>query len=1521
MKLQVIKNQVLYWLKSIALYGLYLTVLVLLSSFFVLQIPAVQTRITRNFLSTLSDQTGFSTTLGRIEFFWFDRIMIEKLAIVDPEGNRMISLHKLSVNFTFNGIFADKTIRIDGVAVDSAQVFFTRIRETDSTRNLNINVFSKRLQKDKKSTGKKSGSIQIGETILRNSLFTYATDRDTITSGFDYNHFTVALHEAELQRFFLLDDTLEFTVASFQATETKTDFKIHQLQTFFRICDTSLEFLGLTLQGGNSVIGDTILFTFADQDDLGNFVNKVTINSHLSNTIIYPQDLALFVAEARDLPYPVQINGRIKGTASDFRFTDMDIITGNTHLSGSLEMEGLPDIDETFIVLSLKQSQLDFVDLSFILDEPVVRRLKPLGRVALSGQFLGYPSDFVSHGEFASAIGRIQSDINLKLDEADFDRSTYKGKLTLLEFDLGKYLNDTILFQKVSMDGQINGSGLTANAADFTLNGKITSIGIKNYNYSGIETNARFASQLFEGRLSVNDPNLKAAINGYVDLRNAVNKFNIKGAIDTLYLEKINLTNKPLFVHTKLDVDMQGLVLDSLKGTATLNDLSINYKDESLHLNEISLVAQRDHQERSLSLKTSVADAEINGDFYFSTLFSDIQRLLKEFYLNIENNKEAITAYYKAKTEQPNQYHADFAIFLKDIRPVMELADVPLSLSRNTHIEGRFSAGSTSNIQAFTRFDTLTYGTESFYKNQIEISASKFSDSTRTLAVGYLQSAKQTLANSLQTDNLAVEAIWDSQRITLDFNVAQKTENSIDLHATIDFQDSTYLRFQPSTIKLLDQRWQFDPLNEIVIKGKEWIFRQVTLHHQQQAISLQGRLSADSTQSLTLSVTDFDFQSINPVIARKLSGTTNATVILTDYYGQVSIQNSISIKQLSVDGFLVGDITGNNLWDADQQIFNLSFLIDRLGTRIVNCEGNYNPSVSSSPLSMTAQFRQANLKIFEPFLEGILSRLEGTITGTYTITGKLSDLQINGAGRVENGGLVFNYLNTAYQFNGVIGLTTNSIYFQEIVLTDAFRNRGVLQGAITHTHFSNMELNLAATFTDFQVLNTSAQDNSLFYGQAFASGDVSITGPVNNLKVSANAVTRKNTRIFIPISGTATAVQKDFISFVNFSDSTYLASKKTQPEKKVSLSGFTIDFNIDVTPDAYCEIIFDLKAGDIIRGRGTGKLKLQLDTKGEFNMFGPMEFTEGWYNFTLYDIINKEFQIKPGSRITWFGDPYQAVLNIDASYNQLASLAPILSDPTLSEVTQIKRKYPVQVLLKLEGPMLAPQINFDIEAKDLPKSIPVEGRPPVALDLEFYSFKSKIDEQELKKQVFSLIILRRFSPLESSISMSGSVANSVSELLSNQLSYWMSQVDENLVIDVDLGTMDQETFNTFQLRLSYTFLNGRLRVTGDGTFNNQPSSTTPGSQPANASPVAGDWTVDYLLTPDGKFKVKMYSRTNVNQLATNTTNQTTFTTGVSLMYTQSFNQLKDLLKSSRERNLRKPEDDLPEELQKENEGN
>ena len=166
-------------------------------------------------------------------------------------------------------------------------------------------------------------------------------------------------------------------------------------------------------------------------------------------------------------------------------------------------MDGLPNINETFMIINLRNSAVDPADLAFLFNENTMERLSPMGRLTLNGQFLGYPTDFVAKGDFSGNLGAIRSDINFKVNEKDIDKSVYSGNLSLKSFDLGTYLKDTATFQRVSMDGHIVGSGLTQLTADFRLDGRVHSVGIKGYNYKNIITNARVASQRFDGFLQV----------------------------------------------------------------------------------------------------------------------------------------------------------------------------------------------------------------------------------------------------------------------------------------------------------------------------------------------------------------------------------------------------------------------------------------------------------------------------------------------------------------------------------------------------------------------------------------------------------------------------------------------------------------------------------------------------------------------------------------------------------------------------------------------------------------------------------------------------------------------------------------------------------------------------------------------------------------------------------------------------------------------------------------------------------
>lgn len=1498
MNAKVIKNRI----PKILAYSATSFVFLIVSAFLVLQIPAIQKKLVERYLRGFSEITGFRATINDFQLLWFDRLELKNLEVFDLENNRMIAVKSMRVNFELSQLLDHNDVNLDAVYLDSADVFITRIHESDTSRNLNINIFVDRINEQYGGNGAGTGRsprINIGEAIVHESAFEYVDqDRDSIKTGFNYNQFAIGIEEAELRNFLALGDTIQFKVQTMLAADKHSDFKIDELSTFFRISQQSLEFIGLNLKVGESVVSDTVLFTFNGQQELRDFNEKVDVHANLRNTIIYPEDLALFAPEARTLSMPFTVNGSFNGRISNFKLTNMELTTGHTVLKGSLDMEGLPVLGETFTILDLKNSTLDFEDLKGIVAPAALARFTPLGKVRMNGEFLGYFTDFVATGSFNGDLGEIKSDINFKVNEEDFNRSVYSGKIALNNFDLGKYLQDTANFQLVTLDGNVKGSGLTVQTADFKLVGKVDLFGFKNYNYTNINTNARFASEFFNGFFSIDDPNLKFTAEGSIDLRQDINEIKVKAKIDTALIHKLHFTDRELFVRSDVDVNLKGLQIDSLTGKADIHNLQITQNGKSLSLDSIKLVSEKTNENRAINIESSVLDGTISGNFLLTDLSHDLQTVVKEILLNIRNDEKEISGYYKEKNTRPKSYETNFRITLKNVQPLVHLLNLNLAISDNTAIEGKFTSGYTTILQAFSNVDSLAIDNALFVGTDIELTASKIADSTRVLAMGFVNSRQQYFNPSIKTKNLVAEAIWNSNKVAFSVDADQQEQtNYLRLNGELNFlKDSTQLRFLPSTIKVLDQTWDFDPHNLVTVHKQDIQFSDFMIRNGNEYVLVNGRLSPDPDQTLSMKVSDVDLSILNAITGRKITGTLNAEFQLNNYYDAPQLQNELEIDSLTVNSFLVGDITGKNRWDPSDKRFLINFFIDRNQKRIVNLNGAYDPSMPSLPLDVSAKLEDANLKIIEPFFDDTFSNIGGTITGDYRITGKLESPAIVGEGKVTNGQLMINYLKTTYQFTGIIGLSPNSVYFKNMELFDLFHNQGRLNGTLTHQNFRSTRVNIDASFRNFQVLNTTEKDNSLFYGQGYATGDLNITGPISNLKFTANARTDKNTRLYIPMSESNDVEKKEFIRFVNFSDSTFQSSLTDKLANKLDLTGFQVDFNIDVTPDALFEIIFDYKAGDIISGRGNGDIQLQLDTKGEFNMFGPFEFEEGKYNFTLYDIINKDFEIQKGSRITWFGDPYGATLNISATYDQLASLGPILSNPEWANLPQMRRKYPVKVLLELEGPMLTPDIDFDIVANDLPQSIRVESGT-IPLEFEFQSFKNKLDEQELKRQVFSLVVLRRFSPPES-FNTSGSIVNSVSELLSNQLSNWISQVDENLEIDVDLSTLDEEAYNTFQLRLSYTFLNGRLRITRDGTFYGNQDNSGLNNNESLAS-IAGDWTVDYLLTPDGKLKVKMYNRTNINPIFNALGSQNSVTTGVSLSHTQSFNHIRDIWKSAR----------------------
>ena len=99
---------------------------------------------------------------------------------------------------------------------------------------------------------------------------------------------------------------------------------------------------------------------------------------------------------------------------------------------------------------------------------------------------------------------------------------------------------------------------------------------------------------------------------------------------------------------------------------------------------------------------------------------------------------------------------------------------------------------------------------------------------------------------------------------------------------------------------------------------------------------------------------------------------------------------------------------------------------------------------------------------------------------------------------------------------------------------------------------------------------------------------------------------------------------------------------------------------------------------------------MEINTDGKFNMYGEFVAVEGFYNYKFGGLIDKRFKLQPGGTLLWDGDPLAAQLQMDAVYSLNANPSPIL------ESTSYSGRIPTEVLVRLDGELEAPNINFDI---------------------------------------------------------------------------------------------------------------------------------------------------------------------------------------------------------------------------------
>lgn len=427
-----------------------------------------------------------------------------------------------------------------------------------------------------------------------------------------------------------------------------------------------------------------------------------------------------------------------------------------------------------------------------------------------------------------------------------------------------------------------------------------------------------------------------------------------------------------------------------------------------------------------------------------------------------------------------------------------------------------------------------------------------------------------------------------------------------------------------------------------------------------------------------------------------------------------------------------------------------------------------------------------------------------------------------------------------------------------MILYDRDHHTAELSGWLRHTYFHEPVF-------DFKVrdaksllcYDTNDKLNPLWYGTIYGSGNGQITGRPGLVNINMNMLTDDKSEFYYVISDTEEA---DGMSFLSFTDRRKEQKKaeivdtvppylrkfmKLKNDMEEGSSNVIVSLKGTVTPAALVTLVMDPKGGDKITARGQGALQMDYNmASDDLRMFGTYVLDEGNYNFTLQDIIIKNFTIRKGSMIKFDGDPLNANLDISATYRVNTNLTDL--DKSFSSDKELNRtNVPVDAILNVDGQMTQPDITFDIEL------------PSLTSDVE-RKVKSIVSTNDMmSRQIIYLLALNRFYTPE----YTGATADSgaewssmASSTISSQLSNILSQMTDKLSVAPSFRS-DKGDFTDmeFDLALSSRLLNNRLLINGNFGYRDRSTSNTQ---------FVGDFDIEYLLSKNGNLRLKAYNHFN-----------------------------------------------------------
>lgn len=1442
---------------------------VLLFIFIIFKSPAVQTYLSRIIASKISSQLHARVEINGVDFSVFKTLVLHHVYVEDQQRDTLFYIRHLNVTLSELSL-KKKIIKINKLQLWQPQCYLIQNKQGVSNMQFVLDA----LQGDTTDASiSKPFTFWVNKVTIQNGRFKYTnlssetTEEKGVVSfnRIDVNHISLEIRKVQFQ-----NDSIRFHIHHVSFRE-RSGLALERLSTDGILASTGIYLKNLYLQTSHSIIRAPY-FNLKMQSlaDFSQFEQNVLFDVSLFSSKVHSTDIAFFTSALKGFDQYIFVAGKVKGPLSFLKTKDFIFrYKKYTMVKGNYEIQGLPYISNTFFTLKfdyLKTHVSDFYNFPLPpFDQKKMLQLPAMfndfGNIVYKGELTGFMSDVVAYGTMKTGMGSLKTDATIKYDSTQ--KVTFiDGNISFDSINAGKILKMEPTLQKVSLNANIK---ITTKGNTFKgdVKGNVASIYFNRYWYKNIDINATVTEKMFDGSLNLDDPNIKLSFLGKIDFSEKKPVFNFMADIKNAKLNKLHLIPEDSIMTLSflLDSKITGDKPDNMKGDVDIYQLECLLKEEKVSCEHISASAQIDTAgKKKLLLISSMLNVTLEGYFQYQTLLASIQENSK-FYLPsliFVDVKKNFTSDKNFSINGNMTVHKNF----EKMRVFLPW----LYVGSNSNVV--FSLSYPDNIMVHINSDSIKLF--SFSLSNLDITVKSENQklyTTLTTSELYLSDKsglKNFTTNITTTKDINELHTWWQQHDSI------IGDGELSLTATLLSRDKHLFLdvvTQPSRININNNDWYIND-GKISMLDSSILVQKFILNQQNQYVSINGVLGNTLSDTLNVSINQLMLNSINPFIKSSgitLAGELSGNVVIRRAMSKPLLLSGITIEHLMINNEELGKFNLTGKWDDEQNMLKYEGDAHRGNIKTLDFKGNYTPD---GTVKAEINLDKWRLNVLEPFIKSFACDIKGMATGHLLLSGSLKKPVLEGKISLIKTSLMISYLNTRYNFTGDVDVTPDAFIVNGIDVYDEDINVARFTGKVTHHYFTGVYFDLMFDTKKFLCMNTKYSDNNLFYGSVYASGLVNIKGLLNNLQIYANAQTEKGTKFYLSLESTSDLSEQNFIQFV---DKKHAVVKDTV-QKSIETSGLSLDFNIQATNDANIQLIFDAKMGDIIKAQGNGNLRLVLTPNGDFSIFGNYIISKGDYLFTLQNVINKKFEIENGSTITFSGDPLQADMDIEAKYKLKTSLYELMLDSTY------KQNYPVECILLLKNKLLSPALKFNIKVPDSDSR--VEG------------VLSSLSEEEINKQLISLLVLNSFSTpdefkggIKTVEYRNNVVGVNSSELLTNQLNHWLSQISKTVNMGVNYKPGSEISNEELALALSTQIWNDRITINTNLGVSN-------GNQ-TESSMLIGDFDIEAKLNNSGKLRAKGFNHTNTNIIK----DTSPYTQGIGVFYREEFDSWGQLFQN------------------------